>query len=67
MSVVKQAAEIVNDLRALRAEQCLNCGKAYHNISKTHDWRGWWVFRRPRCEYNPVGWEPFTPQGDTDE
>ena len=58
---LKQAAEIVNDLRALRAEQCLSCGKAYHNTSGTHDPRGWWVFRRPRCQYNPVGWASQAP------
>ncbi len=53
-----RAAEIVNDIRALRAEQCLNCGKAFHNKSGTHYPRGWWPFKRPPCEYNPVGWEP---------
>lgn len=52
-----KSREVLNDIRAIRAEQCLRCGKAYRNKSKTHDWRGWGIFRRPRCEYDPKGWD----------
>lgn len=55
--LVEKAAEIVNEIRWLRAQQCVRCGLSYRNSSGTHDWRGWWVFRRPQCEYDPVGWK----------
>ena len=54
---LEKANDIVANIRALRAEQCLNCGLAYYNWRGTHDWKGWWIFRRPKCEYKPVGWD----------
>jgi hypothetical protein len=54
--LLEKASEIVNEMRWLRAQQCQRCGLAYHNARGTHDWKGWGWFRRPRCEYDPVGW-----------
>ena len=59
--LVRQAAEIVNDIRALRVQQCVNCGLAFHNGYETHNPKGLWIFKRPQCQYNPVGWESADP------
>lgn len=54
--LLERASNIVDEMRWLRAQQCRRCGLAYRNTRGTHDWKGWWVFRRPRCEYDPIGW-----------
>jgi len=56
--VVDQAAEILNEIRFLRATQCLNCGKVYHNSWGTHRPRG--IFKA-KCDYRPVGWQATFP------
>lgn len=52
---LREASDIMAELLHLRAQQCINCGMAFENWRDTHKPKGWWLWRRPLCEYRPVG------------